>query len=58
MALVNSLFSGCDTYTKECVSGVIFGNCQQFLYWRKELNLLSVCLDSLLQSSRPMGIAE
>ncbi|MCX6335523.1 MAG: hypothetical protein NT092_14695 [Bacteroidia bacterium] len=48
----------CDTCTKECVGGIIYGNCKQFLHWRNELVHLSVCLDSLLQSSRPTGIAE
>jgi hypothetical protein len=42
----------CDSCTKECVGGIIYGNCQQFLRWHKELNHLSFCLDSLLQLSR------
>jgi hypothetical protein len=48
----------CDTCTKECVGGIIYGNCQQFLRWHKELNHLRFCLDSLLQLSRAKGIAE
>jgi len=48
----------CDTCSKECVGGIIYGNCQQFLHWRKELDHMSFCLDSLLHLSRSAGIAE
>jgi hypothetical protein len=35
----------CDTCDKECVSGIIYGNCQQFLTWRREINQIDGCLD-------------
>jgi len=42
----------CDTCNKECVGGIIYGNCQQFLKWRSELNQIDVCLDLILSMSR------
>jgi hypothetical protein len=42
----------CDTCDKECVGGIIYGNCQQFLSWRSELNQIDVCLDMILSFSR------
>jgi len=38
----------CDTCDKECVGGIIYGNCQHFLKWRSELNQIDVCLDFIL----------
>jgi hypothetical protein len=42
----------CDTCDKECVGGIIYGNCQQFLKWRSELNQIDVCLDFILSLNR------
>lgn len=42
----------CDRCDKECVGGVIYGNCQQFLNWRKEINQINVCLDIFHSKSR------
>lgn len=40
----------CDSCTKDCVGGIIYGNCQQFLNWRREIDHVAVYLDSLLYS--------
>jgi hypothetical protein len=41
----------CDTCDKECVGGIIYGNCQQFLTWRRELNQIDACLAMILSLS-------
>ena len=41
----------CDTCDKECVGGIIYGNCQQFLARRREINRLDVCLESFFSLS-------
>ncbi|MDD1699858.1 MAG: hypothetical protein LUQ04_03575 [Methanoregula sp.] len=38
----------CDTCTKDCVGGIIYGNCQQFLTWRREINPVGVYVDTIL----------
>jgi len=51
----------CDTCTNECVGGIIYGNCQQFLSWRREINYVGVCLDSILYtiySNQPIVSSE
>jgi hypothetical protein len=35
----------CDTCNKECVGGIIYGNCQEFLAWRRELNHIDIRLE-------------
>ncbi|HZK31043.1 MAG TPA: hypothetical protein VFC43_07435 [Methanoregula sp.] len=42
----------CDTCMKDCVGGIIYGNCQQFLHWRREINKIVVCVDSLINPKR------
>jgi hypothetical protein len=42
----------CDTCLKDCVGGIIYGNCQQFLRWRREINQIAVCVDSLINPKR------
>ncbi len=37
----------CDTCNKECVGGIIYGNCQQFLEWRRELHHIDISLESI-----------
>jgi hypothetical protein len=39
----------CDACNKDCVGGIIYGNCQQFLLWRKEINQITVCVDALFK---------
>ena len=48
----------CDTCDKECVGGVIYGNCQQFLNWRKELNQINCCLEIFHSKSRATMMSE
>ena len=48
----------CDTCIKECVGGIIYGNCQKYLEWRRELNHFDVCLESILFFSRPTVTSE
>ncbi len=37
----------CDTCNKECVGGIIYGNCQQYLAWRREINHIDVSIESI-----------
>jgi len=48
----------CDTCDKECVGGIIYDNCQQFLNWRRELYQIDVCLDMILSLSRATVTSE
>ena len=48
----------CDTCKKDCVGGIIYGNCQQFLLWRKEISHISVCVDSLFKLGRSIPFLE
>jgi hypothetical protein len=41
----------CDTCDKEGVGGISYGNCQQFLARRREINRLDVCLESFFSLS-------
>lgn len=48
----------CDACDKECVGGIIYGNCQQFLNWRREIDQTDVCLDIILSLSRATVTSE
>lgn len=48
----------CDTCKKECVGGIIYGNCQQYLEWRRELNHIDICLESFFSLSRSSATSE
>ena len=48
----------CDTCDKECVGGIIYGNCQQFLNWRRERYQIDVCLDMILSLSQATVTSE
>ncbi len=37
----------CDTCDKECVGGIIYGNCQKYLEWRMEINHIDVSIESI-----------
>jgi len=48
----------CDTCDKECVGGVIYGNCQEFLNWRREINQINGCLEIFQAKSRATMTSE
>ncbi len=48
----------CDTCDKECVSGIIYGNCQQFLTWRREINQIDGCLDFIHSLSQKKSASD
>lgn len=48
----------CDTCKEECVGGIIYGNCQQFLEWHRELIHFDVCLESIFFLSQSTVISE
>jgi hypothetical protein len=47
-----------DTCEEECVGGIIYGNCQQFLVWYREFNRLEVCFESFLSLGRSSVTSE